>query len=63
MAIEGYKFSIPKSSPYVLGSDHIGYHGNMGCQISTEEIQNQTATHTKAIDIAPGCQKCQNLTF
>ena len=63
MAVEGYKFSIPKSSPYVLGLDHIGYHGNMGFQFFNEEIQNQTITHTKVIGIAPGCQNCQNLTF
>ena len=64
MAVEGYKFSIPKSSPYVLGLDHIGYHGNMGFQVFNEKIQNQTITHTKVIGIiAPGCQKMPKSDF
>ena len=64
MAIEGYTFSIPKLlSPYVLGLDHIGYHGKMGCQFSNKEIQNQTIIHTKVIGIVSSCQKMPKSVF
>ena len=62
MLVCGY-WRLQVFNSYVLGLDHIGYHGNMGCQISTEEIQNQTVTHTKVIGIAPSCQKMPKSDF